>query len=45
LSKAPKTKEFIMPGLIGWAPKIKFKGYHASNENPFIPDFFKEGWA
>lgn len=45
LSKAPKTKEFIMPGLIGWAPKTKFKGYHASNENPFIPDFFREGWA
>ena len=45
LSKAPKTKEFIMPGLVGWAPKIKFKGYHASNENPFIPDFFREGWA
>lgn len=45
LSKAPKTKEFIMPGLIGWVPKTKFKGYHASNENPFIPDFFKEGWA
>lgn len=45
VSKAPKTKEFIMPGLIGWAPKTKFKGYHASNENPFIPDFFKEGWA
>lgn len=45
LSKAPKTKEFIMPGLVGWAPKTKFKGYHASNENPFIPDFFKEGWA
>lgn len=45
LSKAPKNKEFIMPGLIGWAPKIKFKGYHASNENPFIPDFFREGWA
>ena len=45
LSKAPKTKEFIMPGLIGWTPKTKFKGYHASNENPFIPDFFREGWA
>ena len=45
LSKAPKTREFIMPGLIGWAPKTKFKGYHASNENPFIPDFFREGWA
>lgn len=45
LSKAPKTKEFVMPGLVGWAPKTKFKGYHASNENPFIPDFFKEGWA
>lgn len=45
LSKAPKTKEFVMPGLIGWAPKTKFKGYHASNENPFIPDFFREGWA
>lgn len=45
LSKAPKTKEFIMPGLVGWAPKTKFKGYHASNENPFIPDFFREGWA
>ena len=45
VSKAPKTKEFIMPGLIGWAPKTKFKGYHASNENPFIPDFFREGWA
>ena len=45
LSKAPKIKEFIMPGLIGWAPKTKFKGYHASNENPFIPDFFREGWA
>ena len=45
LSKAPKTKEFVMPGLVGWAPKTKFKGYHASNENPFIPDFFREGWA
>ena len=45
LSKAPKTKEFVMPGLIGWAPKTKFKGYHASDENPFIPDFFREGWA
>ena len=45
LSKAPKTKEFIMPGLVEWAPKTKFKGYHASNENPFVPDFFKEGWA
>lgn len=45
LSKAPKTKEFVMPGLVGWAPKTKFKGYHASNENPLIPDFFREGWA
>lgn len=45
LSKAPKTKEFVMPGLVGWTPKTKFKGYHASNENPFIPDFFREGWA
>lgn len=45
LSKAPKTKEFVMPGLVGWAPKTKFKGYHASDENPFIPDFFREGWA
>lgn len=45
LSKAPKTKEFVMPGLVGWAPKTKFEGYHASNENPFIPDFFREGWA
>ena len=45
LSKAPKTKEFIMPGLVGWAPKTKFKGYHASNEKTFIPDFFREGWA
>ena len=45
LSKTPKAKEFVMPGLIGWAPKTKIKGYHASNDKTFIPNFFHKGWA
>jgi hypothetical protein len=34
-----------MPGLIGWAPRQTFKGYHASNSPTFQPDFFFKGWA
>ena len=30
---------------VGWAPKQIFKGYHASNESEFAPDFWKENWA
>lgn len=45
LSQAPKTTEFIFPGLVGWAPKQTFRGYHASDVKKFVPNFFHKGWA
>ena len=47
MNKSPLkiSDESLFPGLIGWEPKQVFKGYHASNEKIFNPDFFYKGWA
>jgi len=45
VAKGVQGQEEIFPGLVGWAPKQTFKGYHASNEAEFVPNFFHEGWA
>ena len=38
-------KAMEVPGQVGWAPKTKFTGYHASNEAELSPDFWYKNWA
>ena len=35
----------IFPGQIGWVPSTVFKGYHASESQMLVPNFWYKGWA
>ena len=40
-----QPSEAVFPGQVGWAPKTRVSGYHASNEENLQPDFWFNGWA
>ena len=45
VDKGIQGQQQVFPGLVGWGQKQTFKGYHASNESTFQPNFFFNGWA